>query len=104
MATLKRTFRMVFKDSEKLNHMLALRRQGWSLVSLALIYGVDHSSIYKWCKIKQIKPPHKTIALDLSDIVSTLNITPPKLKGYADYLNMEHRRKFPKLYDLMEKV
>lgn len=97
-----RTFVMVFKNEDKLRKMLELRRQGWTYQSLALIYGVDHSSIYNWCKIKHIPRPKEPISLDLSQLLSQIGFEVKRDKTYADYLFDEKRRKYPKLYEALK--
>ena len=85
---------MVFKDREKLRTMLSLRQRGWTYKSLALIFGVDHSSIYKACKIRGVTKKHEDVVFDISNIVGFF-IEPFKekvTKTYADYLNEQHRR------------
>ena len=66
--------------------MLSLRRQGWTYLSLAFIYGVDHSSIYYECKKYGVKNPIQTIDFSPRTVVNILNIHPKKEKMYADYV------------------
>lgn len=96
-----RTFVKIFVDKDKLNEMLRLRREGWTYEGLAIIYGVDHSSIYKWCKIKRIHKPVQKLSLNFSDLLIDLGITEKPAKTYKDYLLEEKRRKFPNLYRVM---
>jgi hypothetical protein len=89
----KRNYVRIFKDERSLTDLLILRQLGWTLESLALIYGVDHSSVYKWCKItgiKRISP--NTISIDISGIIDLLGIKASKEKAYEDYLIMERNR------------
>lgn len=44
------------KDLELLHEMLYLRRGGWSLVSLAVLYHCDPSTIYHWCQKLGVEP------------------------------------------------
>lgn len=99
-----RHFVMIFKDREKLKDMLEMRKQGWTYESLAIIFGVDHSSIYKACKIRGIVRIKEPISIDLSLILNELGIKPREEKSYQDYLEEQHRRKFPKLYAVQTTV
>ena len=95
---------MIFKDDEKLNRMLQLRREGWTYVSLALIFGVDHSSIYKWCQIKRIDNPPHPISISISNLLDLSGIKEPKReKTYQDYLDDMKRRRYPKLYEALNR-
>jgi hypothetical protein len=76
----------VFKDPHKKNNMLSLRRQGWTYLSLAFIYGVDHTSIYYECKKYKIANPVNTVDFSPKSIVNLLGISLPKDKNYSDYL------------------
>lgn len=89
---------MVFKNKTKLIKMLHMRRMGWTEESLGLIFGVDHSSIYKACKIHGVAPMIDRVSLDLSELVQLTGFKPRRVKSYKDYLEEEKRRKFPKLY------
>lgn len=93
-----RTFKMIFNDKNKLNEMLELRRLGWTYVSLALIYNVDHSSIYAQCKKRHIKCPIRPISLDISALLKNIEVNVPKDKSYKDYLKEVRNRRFPNLY------
>lgn len=88
-----RTFIKVFTDKSKLEEMLRLRAEGWTYVSLGLIYGVDFSSIYKWCQIKKVPRNPNIRSIDLSSIIGELGIEPQREKTYEDYLNDERRKK-----------
>lgn len=46
-----RTFKKVFRDLDKLEEMLRLRSEGWSLPMLGERYGVNHTSI--WWHVKK---------------------------------------------------
>ena len=89
-----RTYVKIFKDDNKLREMLSLRQNGWTLKSLAIIYGVDHSSIYKWCILKKVKKPLVTISLNLPSIISETGLIPKRtrIKMYEDYLNDERNK------------
>lgn len=99
-----RTFRMIFKDVDKLKDMLEMRKQGWTYESLAIVFGVDHSSIYKACKIRGIVRMKEPISIDLPTILDELGIRPIQEKSYRDYLEEQHRRRFPKLYGMQTVV
>lgn len=92
-----RTYQKVFKDEHKLERMLHMRQDGWTFESLAIIFGVDHSSIYKACKVHKVKPSTTLISLDFSELLLLTGFIPRKEKTYKDYLEMERRRKLPKL-------
>lgn len=84
---------MKFKKDEKLlEKMLELRRQGWTYVSLGFIFGVDHSSIYKWCKVKRIPRPSVTIAIDVPTIISGFGYQSRHEKTYQEYLQEDRLR------------
>lgn len=51
----------IFRDQQKLQEMLSLRQQGWSLLKLAVRYGINHTSILYWCKKYNCKPGQKVI-------------------------------------------
>lgn len=87
-----RRYIKIFKDDIKLHEMIEMREHGWTLESLALIFGVDHSSIYKWCRIKGIKRNPNTISIDIPFIIGALELKPDKEKNYADYLHEENKR------------
>lgn len=80
-------FKKIFHtDKKKLDFMLSLRRQGWSYLSLAFVFGVDHSSIYHECKKFSVTTDHGTIDFGIRTILRDLDIKVPKVKMYADYL------------------
>lgn len=93
-----RTFRKVFKDKNRLTKMLIDRYHGWTYVSLGIVYGLDHSSIYKACKVNGVLPPPQQISLSIPTILSLIGVKGRVEKNYKDYINDERRRKFPKLY------
>lgn len=87
-------YTMKFKVNEALlNDMLQLRRKGWTYVSLAFIFGVDHSSIYKWCKIRHLPKPDTTISIDVSSLISRFGYKTRHLKTYQEYLMESRKRK-----------
>ena len=51
----------IFRDRQKLQEMFSLRQEGWSLLKLAVRYGVNHTSIIYWCKKYNCKPGQKVI-------------------------------------------
>jgi hypothetical protein len=92
------SIRAVFNDKKKLEEMLNLRKAGWTYQSLAMIYGVDHSSIYGQCKKYGIPKSPVNINLNISSILVLLEIRSKPAKSYSDYLVEERHRRFPKLY------
>lgn len=102
-----RNFSMIFKrDDALLERMLTMRKEGWTYVSLAIIFGVDHSSIYKWCKIRRIPRPKNPISIDIPSIVGIVGLTfnEPHVKTYKEYLEEDRKRRFPKLYRQLTRV
>lgn len=86
---------MVFKTNPaNLERMLEMRNKGWTYEALGMVFGVDHSSIYLWCKSRKIPRPTHTIAFDLATIIRDIGIqvTKQKVKSYQDYLDEEHNR------------
>ncbi len=88
-----------FKQDEILQEMLHLRKRGWTYKSLASLYGVDHSSIYHWCKKFNVECPVPIVSIDIKDIialtqpnlVSILSVVfKPKPMSYSDYLKQSH--------------
>jgi len=97
---MKRTIIFAFKNPNVLNAMIELRRRGWTYKSLGIIFDVDHSSVYNACKIRGIEIPKHPVSLNIFELLSKF-IQPPKeqkLKTYADYLEEDRRRRFPKLH------
>ena len=99
-----RTFQMVFKNPALLDSMLSLRRQGWTYESLALLFKVDHSSIYKACKIRHIIRPRITLSIYIPGIIDAIGIKPLKEKTYQDYLEEDRYRNRPNLKRLTTTV
>ena len=100
-----RTFTKTFRDERLLTDMLIMRQLGWTLKSLAILYGVDHSSVYKWCKITNVSNRnHTVVSISIPDIISLLGIKPVEEKMYKDYLNIERSKRYPKLYALTHNI
>ena len=84
---------MKFKTNKVLlERMLELRKLGWTYISLAFIFGVDHSSIYKWCKIRRIPNPSRTLSIDVPSLISTFGYQTRHLKTYEEYLKESRLR------------
>lgn len=90
-----RTFKRVFKDQRLMDKMLEMRRQGWTYVSLAFLFNVDHSSIYKWCKIRQIPNPTITVSIDVPLLISHYGYKSREIKSYAEYRREWENRNSP---------
>lgn len=82
-----------FTDKRKLNTMLELRKQGWSLVSLGIIFGVDFSSIYHLCKKYHIEKGDEELVFNLKHIIALTNVSVRLPKSYADYLEEDRNRR-----------
>ena len=104
---IKKSGTFVFKDHHKLVEMLALRRMGWTFVSLANLYSCDRTSLRYQCRKYQIFP-EKTKFIKNQEIYSPdkissaiiISLYPKKKsnwtmidgerinlgKSYADYL------------------
>lgn len=98
-----RTFSKVFRDKTKLVKMLHMRRCGWTFKGLAVVFGVDYSSIYKACKIHGVVPLTRLIPFDLSNVFILTGFTPRREKSYREIIEEAHQRRlaqrFPKLYE-----
>ncbi len=81
----------IFENRDRLTKMLELRQNGWTYTSLALIYGVDHSSIYHQCKKFHVEKKEGPIDFSIRSLLRELEIRVPKEKTYADYLNESRR-------------
>lgn len=79
-------YKKVFAEDQILNEMLQLRRAGWTYMSLALLFGVDYSSIYHQCKKFNALKFDKPVNFSVKSILSTLDIKSKKVKMYEDYL------------------
>jgi hypothetical protein len=80
-----------FKDQFSLYQMLVLRRAGWDLKSLGVLFGVDFTSIAHWCDIMSVKPDgHQTLKLHVIFHLPELKEEIPEYKkvpkSYMDYL------------------
>lgn len=53
----------LFKDQKKLTKMLNLRLNGYSIRSLAVIYGCDRTSIKAQCQKYDIAPVYDTYSI-----------------------------------------
>lgn len=87
-------------DKNKLTNLLIGRYHGWTYMSLGIIHGMDHSSVYKACKIHGVLPPKKTISFSITELLELIGIKSKTTKNYKDYLDEAHKRKYPKLYQL----
>lgn len=68
--------RRIFKDLNKLQEMLLLRSQGWSLLKLAKYFGCDHTSILYHCH-------HHYIRKERSGIINVIKNKLFKKKGFC---------------------
>ena len=75
----------VFNKKDKLEKLIELRKEGWTYLSLAFIFGVDHSSIYYECKKYNVDNPTDTINFGPRTVLRIFSIT-AREKTYADYL------------------
>lgn len=82
----RKPFKMVFRNKHKLDSMLSLRKMGWTYMSLALLYGVDYTSIYHECKKFNVKKEKDSVDFSVRSILNDLGIHAKKEKTYADYL------------------
>ena len=84
---------------EEFNQLVVLRQRGWTYKSLAFIYGVDHSSIYHFCKTRGIERGEHEVSFDLPSVIEIsqpVSVIPsileliirPKPSCYADYLKL----------------
>lgn len=78
-------YKKIFSDKKLLDMMFSLRIKGWSYPSLAMIFGVDYSSIYHECEKFHIKKMGNN-NLNMKLILKELGVKAPKLKTYEDYL------------------
>ncbi len=76
----------VFSDKRKLETMLEFRKQGFSLISLGVIFGVDFSTIYYHCKKNNIKKINAPKELSIPTLLSMYQIRAYRPKSYAEYL------------------
>lgn len=101
---MRKNDKKVFLDTEKLLRMIALRRAGYATTTLAIIFGVDRSSIEYHCQRFSLKPEVQVYSLEriISDVLTTLNPqTEPTFKivngekinlgkSYAEYMAENH--------------
>lgn len=90
----------IFLDKQKLTQMLNMRRSGYALTSLAIIFGVDRTSIAYQCDKYLIKPLEETYTLEriIEDVLEQVYKPEPEKfkvidghrinlgKTYAEYL------------------
>lgn len=88
-----RTYQKVFNDKRRLNTMFEMRRQGFSLLSLALIFGVDHSSIHHLCKKYNVSKSPQELEFSLKHIISLNKVFVRVPKSYAEYLRDDEIRR-----------
>lgn len=89
--------------------MLLLRRQGWDFKSLGIIFAVDFSSIYHWCKVMEVKPEGE-LHLRIYQLVK-LPEAPKELPNkvpeqYLDYVkdSMKRNSRNPKVQELFDNL
>ncbi len=82
----------VFSDKKKLSNMLEMRLEGFSLKSLATIFGVDFSTIYYHCKKNQILKNPEVKKFGILSLISLYQIRANKPKSYAEYLAQSRSR------------
>jgi hypothetical protein len=90
----RRPFKIVFSDKNKLEAMIELRKQGWTYHSLALVFGVDFSSIYHECKKFHVEKGKDNIDFTPRSIIHLLEIKAQEPKMYADYLREYKSQRF----------
>lgn len=81
-----RHYKKIFQDPNKILIMSELRQKGWGYTALAMVFGVDHSSIYHECKKFNIPKGKEHIEFGIRTILDTLHIEVKRPKMYADYL------------------
>lgn len=82
----------VFSDKRKLETMLEFRRQGFSLISLGIIFGVDFSTIYYHCKKNHIQKLSEPKEFSIPALLSMYQIRAYRPKSYAEYLSDSKER------------
>ena len=94
-----RVFKKVFTDKNRLNSMIQFRQKGFSYLSLAVIYGVDHSSIYYICKKYGVEKGGHNIEFSIPTIISLSDVTVRRRpKSYAEYLEEAKNREYQKRF------
>lgn len=94
----KRTYKRIFRDEAIFNSMIQLRKMGFSYLSLATIFGIDHSSIYAKCKKYSIIKGDKDLEFGIKYIIElepTIYAIRPK--SYKEYIDQEKNRKISQL-------
>lgn len=85
--------RRVFTDIGKVNTMLELRKRGYSIISLATIYGVDHSTICYYLEKNPIKKPSIELQFSIPKIILTTGYQVRRMPlTYAEYLEQSLQR------------
>lgn len=94
------TVHRIFTDKIKLREMLSLRELGWSLKSLGLLYGVDHSAIYQHCKHYSVKSIDGIFEVSRIIVTPLLKIEPIKKipSSYIEYLKRDRNRQLQQKY------
>lgn len=88
---MRRPFTKPFRNKNRLITMLSMRENGWSYTGLALVYGVDHSSIYHECKKFNVGRKSESVDFSIKSILSGLEIRVPQERTYAEYLEESKR-------------
>ena len=102
----------IFTNPDNLNSLIKLRKKGYTLKSLGLMFNVDFTSIYH--HVKGIVPSGHLI-INLSDFISLsnpdvtdiLSIFDIKLKdnlAYSDYIKRLNHRKYPNINRALNKI
>lgn len=83
---IRKPFKKIFKDKQKLSTMISLREKGWTYKSLALVFGVDYSSIYHECKKFHVEKRGESVDFSVRSLLTNMGIEAKKERMYADYL------------------
>jgi hypothetical protein len=81
------TYNKVFQNKENLDRMLKMRRQGWDVVSLGILFRVHPDSIDYQCIKHGIERGNNKLRLNITRILLITKIPTYKVKSYKDYLN-----------------
>lgn len=96
-------YKKVFVDKQKLEAMKVLRQNGWTAHSIALVFGIDYSSVLYQCRKFDIHKGEKNVDFSLGYILSMLGVRSPeekRIKTYQDYLAMAgYKGQVPKASD-----
>lgn len=94
--------RKLFLNRTKLHIMLNLRRCGFSLVSLAQMFGCDHKATFFQCEKYGVYPLDVPLSMDRL-VQEGIKVSPAKKvttinqgKMYAEYLKEDRRKRIPK--------